>query len=219
MPPEATDLGSYEEWRREFARERLRTLYYLGLVANPVFLVSDGLFYREQLPTLIVLRAVLEAGFLFVFFGLVRRPSLISPQVPLILWVLIGNLCIAQMTVNLGGFTSAYFNGLSLVFLAAAVIVPISWLSHLSAQVGTLFYYYGINLLGPLPPGAEAAAIQNSFFLVWTCVACLFSVSLYEKLQTAEFQARFSERRAREELEISHRKLLEGSKRGRDSFF
>jgi signal transduction histidine kinase len=49
-------------------------------------------------------------------------------------------------------------------------------------------------------------------------VACLFSVSLYEKLQAAEFQARISERRAREELEISHRKLLELDKL-KDQFF
>ena len=216
--PEGSDVGSYDQWRREFARERLRTLYYLGLVANPVFVLSDVLFYGSQLPTLVTLRVILETGFLLVFFGFVRRQSRIDPQIPLISWVLIGNLCIAQMTVSLGGFTSAYFNGLNLVFLAAAVIVPISWRSHLLAQLGTLIYYYGINLLGPLSPVAEDAAIQNSFFLIWTCVACLFAVSLYEKLQLAEFRARASERQARQELEVSHRKLLELDKM-KDQFF
>jgi signal transduction histidine kinase len=132
--------------------------------------------------------------------------------------VLIGNLCIAHMTVSLGGFTSAYFNGLNLVFLAAAVIVPISWHAHLSSQAGTLVYYYGINLVGNLSAEQTAAAVQNSFFLMWTCVACLFSVSLYEKLQTAEFHARLSERRTRQELEVSHRKLLDLDKL-KDQFF
>jgi hypothetical protein len=32
---------SYEDWRRRFAAERLRVLYYLGLVANPVFIAAD----------------------------------------------------------------------------------------------------------------------------------------------------------------------------------
>ena len=218
MSPEVLDPSSYDEWRNGFARERLRTLYYLGLTANPVFAVSDLLFYRDQWPTLLALRAILETGFLAVFFGAVRRQSRVPPQVALILWVLIGNLCIAQMTVSLGGFTSPYYSGLNLVLLAAAVIVPVSWISHLAAQAVTLMYYYGINFLAPQPAGAEAAALQNSFFLIWTCIACLFSVYLYEQLQVAEFQARLSERRAREELEQSHRKLLELD-RLKDEFF
>lgn len=218
MPPEISDLSSYDEWRRDFASDRLRTLYYLGLVANPVFLLSDLLFYRDHWPTLLTLRVLLQTGLLGMFLLFVRRRTAVNPRVPLIAWVVIANVCVTHMTVSLGGFTSPYYSGLNLVLLAAAVIVPISWLSHLSAQIVTLVYYYGINLLGPLPPGAEAAAIQNSFFLIWTCVACLFSVSLYEKLQAAEFQARLSERRAREELEISHCKLLELDKL-KDQFF
>ena len=218
MTSEAGDLSSYDEWRRAFARDRLRTLYYLGFVANPVFLLSDLLFYRDHWPTLLTLRILIQTGLLSMFLLFVRRRTSVNPRVPLIAWVVIANICVTHMTVSLGGFTSPYYSGLNLVLLAAAVIVPISWLSHLSAQVVTLVYYYGINLLGPLPSGAEAAAVQNSFFLIWTCVACLFSVSLYEKLQTAEFQARLSERRAREELEISHHKLLELD-RLKDQFF
>lgn len=218
MSPGETTVDSYAAWRDRFARQRLRTLYYLGLVANPVFFLSDLLFYREHLSVLLSLRAILEAGLLLVFVQQVYRPSRVNPKIPLILFILIGNLCIAQMTVSLGGFTSPYYNGLNLVFLAAAVIVPISWRAHLTAQLMSLAYYYGINLLYPLGPGAQEAAIQNSFFLLWTCVACLFSVRLYEQLQTAEFQSRERERCAREELEVSHRKLLELD-RLKDQFF
>jgi signal transduction histidine kinase len=218
MTEHLAQADSFEAWRDHFTRDRLTTLYYLGLTANPVFLVSDFLFYREHLSELLSLRVLLELGFAVVFLLLVRRRTAIPPQAPLFLWVLIGNICIAQMTVSLGGFASAYYNGLNLVYLAAAVIVPVSWTTHVAAQATTLLYYYGVNLLHPLSVGAETAALQNSFFLLWTCVACLFSVFLYEKLQSAEFQARLSERRAREELEISHRKLLELD-RLKDQFF
>ena len=58
-------------------------------------------------------------------------------------------------------------------------------------------------------PAAFNAAIENSFFLIWTCVAVLFSVYLYERVQHNEFRARVSERQARQQLEASNRKLLE----------
>lgn len=205
-----SDLSeNYEDWRRQFATDRLVVLYYLGLVANPVFIAADVLLHREYLASLLPIRAVLELGLLVCFVMLKRRVALFTPNVLSALWVLIGNLCIAQMTVILGGFTAQYYNGLNLVFLAAAVIVPISWPTHLAAQLGTLLYYYGANFLHAQTPAGLDAAIENSFFLVWTCVAVLFSVNLYERLQRAEFQARLSERRISRQLEASNRKLLE----------
>ena len=207
--PQSTLSENYEDWRYQFATDRLVVLYYLGLVANPVFIAADVLLHREYLSSLLGIRAVLEVGFLFCFLMLKRRVALFTPNVLLALWVLIGNLCIAQMTVVLGGFTAQYYNGLNLVFLAAAVIVPVSWRSHLTAQLGTLAYYYGANFLQSPTPAVFNAAIENSFFLLWTCVALLFSVSLYERLQRAEFQARVSERRISRQLEASNRKLLE----------
>ncbi|HJR77178.1 MAG TPA: ATP-binding protein [Nitrospiraceae bacterium] len=218
MPSEDLSPSSYDGWRQDFARERLRTLYYLGFTANPVFLLSDFLFYRDQWPILLTLRVLLQTGHLIMFLAFVRRRTAVHPRVPLIAWVIIANVCLAHMTVTLGGFSSPYYSGLNLVLLAAAVIVPVSWPSHVSAQIATLVYYYGINVLSHQSAGAESAALQNSFFLIWTCIACLFSVYLYESLQAAEFQARLSERRAREELEQSHRKLLELD-RLKDQFF
>ena len=207
--PEPTEPESYEDSRNRFTRERLQVLYYLGLIANPVFIAADVLLHREHLASLLIIRSIIELGLLVSFWALKQRSLRLSPNVFLVLWVLIGNLCIAHMTVLLGGFTAQYYNGLNLVFLAAAVIVPVSWRSHLVAQAITLAYYYGANLSRPLTPADVNAAIENSFFLVWTCVALLFSVYLYERLQRAEFEARVSERRARQELETSNRKLLE----------
>src|SRR5438093_1568552 len=209
MLPETREPESYEDSRDLFARERLRVLYYLGLIANPVFIAADVLLYRDHLASLLVLRSIIELGLLVSFWALQQRTARISPNVFLVLWILIGNFCIAQMTVVLGGFTAQYYNGLNLVFLAAAVIVPVSWRSHLVAQSLTLAYYYGANFLQSPTPAAFNAAIENSFFLLWTCVALLFSVSLYERLQRAEFQARVSERQISRQLEASNRKLLE----------
>ena len=152
---------------------------------------------------------ILELGLLFCFLFVRIRPGGVPPSTFVVLWVLVGNLCIVQMTIVLGGFSAQYYNGLNLVFLAAAVIVPVSWPIHLLAQAGTLAAYYGANFLFPATAVDFNRAIENSFFLVWTCVAILFSVALYERLQRAEFQARVFERQARRELELSNQKLLE----------
>jgi len=207
--PEPELAESYEEWCRRFAVKRLEVLYYLGLVANPVFIGADLLLHRDHLASLLTIRAVLEAGLLLGFLILKRQVSLVTPNALLVLWVLVGNLCIVQMTAVLGGFTAQYYNGLNLVFLAAAVIVPVSWPSHFVAQLITVLAYYGVNFFLSTIPADINAAIENSFFLIWTCVALFFSVYLYERLQHAEFQARQSERRISRELEVSNRKLLE----------
>jgi len=179
----------------------------LGLIANPVFFAADLLLYRQHLQELFIIRVILELGLGIAFWAFRKR--WLTPNMALVFWILIGNLCIAHMTVVLGGFTAQYYNGLNLVFLAAAVIVPVSWRSHLVAQGSTLAYYYGANFFRPTTAADLNAAIENSFLLLWTCVALLFSVYLYERLQRAEFGARVSERRARQELEASNRKLLE----------
>ena len=202
---EAAD--AYDEWRRNFIRDRLYVLSYLGFIANPAFIALDYLQHRENLFSLFIIRVVLQLGLLCGFVLFKYGPKVIPPNSFFILWVVVANICVTQMTVVLGGFPSQYYNGLNLVYLTAAVIVPVSWPSHLAAQLVTLSSYYVSNSLGPQPD--FNAAIENSFFLIWTCVALLFSVGLYERLQRAEFQARVSERRARKELEVSNQKLLE----------
>ena len=187
------DHQTYEGSMDWFARDRLHVLYYLGLIANPVFLAADALLYRAHFQELLIIRIVLELGLAIGFLCL--RRQWFPPKALLVAWILIGNLCIVQMTLVLGGFKSQYYNGLNLVFFAAAVIVPISWRSHLIAQVVVLAYYYAANFIRPTSAADLNAAIENSFFLVWTCVAVLFSVYLYERLQRAEFEARQSERR------------------------
>jgi signal transduction histidine kinase/class 3 adenylate cyclase len=198
---------AYDDWRRNFIRERLHVLYYLGFIANPAFIALDYLQHREHLIPLFIVRVVLQLGLLCGFLLFKFGPRSIPPNWFVILWVVVANLCVTQMTVILGGFSSQYYNGLNLVYLTGAVIVPVSWPSHLAAQLVTLSSYYVSNSFGPQPD--FNAAIENSFFLIWTCVALLFSVGLYERLQRAEFFARVSERHARQELEISNQKLLE----------
>jgi hypothetical protein len=101
-PSQSTDSDNYTDWRARFTWERLTLLYILGLVANPVFIVVDVLLYRQYLVALINIRIILQLGLLFCFLFVRIRPAAISPSAFVVLWVLVGNLCIVQMTVLLG---------------------------------------------------------------------------------------------------------------------
>ena len=206
---EAEPTESYEAWRDKFIVERLSVLYIVGLIANPAFSILDYLAHSYALRELTLIRIVLEIA-LLTGFALVRlQTKSIPPPALLAFWILFPNMLIVHMTLLTGGFASQYYNGLSLVWLAAGVIVPMSWRAHLTAQIGTLFYYYTVNWTAAPGTVDRAAMIQHPFFLVWYCVAIIIAVTLYERLQRAEFDARQSERAARVELEASHRQLVE----------
>ena len=127
----------------------------------------------------------------------------------IIYWLLTANIAITHMTIVLGGFTSTYYSGLNLVFLAVAVIVPLSWPTHLVGQIGSISYYYAAHFLGEYGDADLSAAIENLFFFGWTCVATICSVFLTERLMKTAFHARQSDQQARQELEVSNRKLLQ----------
>jgi signal transduction histidine kinase len=182
--------------------QRLRVLYLVGLVVNPIFIGLDYLAYRDQLSSLLVLRLILEVGLFVGYVSLHLQLRLLSPHVLVALWVLIPNLCITHMILLLGNFNTTYYNGLILVALTAAVIVPVAWRSHLVAQIGTLLYFYAALFISQTPIKNVGFLIESMFFLFFTCVALQISLMIYERLQEAEFMAR-------KELETSNHKLLE----------
>jgi signal transduction histidine kinase len=206
------DSDSYQDWRTQFIAQRLRVLYLVGLIVNPIFIGLDVLAYAEHLRELLILRALLESGLLAGFLGLRFQLTFARPEVLLALWVLIPNICIVHMVLALGDFNSTYYNGLALVMLTAAVVVPVSWRSHLVAQTGTLLYFYTALVLHGSTAAMNGRLLTESiFFLVFYCVALQISLILYERLQTGEF-------RARRALETSNQKLQELDRMKSDFF-
>ena len=93
---------AYIDWRKNFIRERLHVLNYLGFIANPAFIALDYLLHREYLIPLFIIRVVLQLGLLCGFLLLKYGPKSIPPNWFVILWVVVANLCVTQMTVILG---------------------------------------------------------------------------------------------------------------------
>ena len=86
---EAAD--AYDEWRRNFIRDRLYVLSYLGFIANPVFIALDYLQHRENLFSLFIIRVVLQLGLLCGFVLFNYGPKAIPPNSFFILWVVVAS--------------------------------------------------------------------------------------------------------------------------------
>jgi signal transduction histidine kinase/class 3 adenylate cyclase len=203
------EIGTYKEWRDRFIAHRLRVLYIVGLVVNPIFIGLDYLAHHEHLHSLLLIRGILELGLGIGFFSLRLQLAFFKREVLLALWVIIPNICIVHMILLMGQLQSHYYTGLGLVLLTSAVIVPVSWPSHLVAQLTTMGYYYGATFVQGTLFRTTGLLIESLYHLVFVCVALQISIILYERLQRAEFQARQAERKAREEVEASHKKLLD----------
>jgi class 3 adenylate cyclase len=81
----------------------------------------------------------------------------------------------------------------TLVFLTQATLIPVQWPFHLTAQLGVLVYYYGVNSLLGLEPDTQSLwDAQQVLYLLWFCGISNLSVYLYERLQWSELQARRS---------------------------
>ena len=196
---------SFEEWSASFMMDRLWVVLWLGLIGNANFALADYLFHSEALAQLLLIRGVVQA-ILIVIYLLYRSElgrRLRSVWLMGFVWALGG--AIAQMTVHLGGFSSSYYAGMNLVFVAAAVLVPVQLRTHVISQVGLLLYYFAVNAVTGGSGSDWSSAAENTFFLVWTCLISDVCVYLYTRLQRAEFDAHAE---LQTTLEITERERL-----------
>ena len=168
---------SYQVWRQQFITKRLRIWIVLMAIANPMFILADLLMYRANMREIFILRITLETIIVIIFFLI---PKVKLPEVHRLLLFLV--LCvpgvlIAQMTVVLDGFVSLYYQGFTLTFLANAVLVPVMWPLHLTAQLIVLGYYYSANFLWDRGAVDLTVVGTNSFFIFSTpCITVVWSL-------------------------------------------
>ncbi len=201
VPSKGEDTKAYDDWKQQFILGRLQLFVWLCLLANLMFYLADFLLYRPHALALFPIRTTMEAGLILCLLLLRSRIGRRNVALLFLGVIWIGGFGIVHMTVLLGGFQATYYQGLNLVFLAAAVVVSADWRLHFIAQAVTLIYYYGVNLRAGEDINAHAA-IENGFVFFWISVATLVAVTLFERLQRAQFEGR-------RELEISNEKLLE----------
>jgi len=109
------------------------------------------------------------------------------------------SLTIAQMTVDLGGFNSSYFQGLNLVIIVVNLLIP--WKPMHSAINGslTVCMYLAFNIVHSHPFDHQIL-ISNLFFMISTVIISVSINYLRHNLIKKEFQLRIELKAARDAL-------------------
>lgn len=205
----------YETWRRHFLWQRLRLWSWLALICVISFIIRDIYNFFSPLrefadvPQELLQYTFLLDGAMFVsiIMSLFVHGTRFGRQHPGALFLgLSWSISLGQQIFStLKGFAAPDILTWSLLFLGQAAFMPVRWALHLISQIVLLIYYFGVNFaLGfKVPSTSTQEPIYTVTFLLyifWFCAICDFSVYLYDRLQSREFQAR-------QQLEASNEKL------------
>lgn len=184
---------SYKQQRQRFLLKRLQLQAQIMLIAG-LTLIAFFLWVNSQSEGKIY---AFKIGFVVEIFILIcsilcktsigqRHPDLIFLS---LCWSV---TCVVQIDIALlFNYLEPTNNLWNLMFLTQATLVPVQWWMHLVSQVGTIFCYLILYVLyKPTLENPLAYYVEHGIYFFWTCIICVFSVYLYERLQKNEFDAR-----------------------------
>ena len=166
-PPE---VSGFIKYRNALLHSWMATLTILGFTLIPLFIVLDIFTMPpELLRRFAWYRGVVTLAVLMQFFVIRRtRPSRWSILHGYVFTVITGGM-IVRMTMDLGGFNSAYYAGLNLVIVAVNLLLP--WRGIHSAANGVIvvamYVVYDALFGGPFTP---SVLVNNLYFMGATVV-------------------------------------------------
>ena len=188
-----------------------KKLKAVGRIGVPLFLIFGFLDYfisPEKLWLIFILRLICSSILAVLYYRLDsafgrRHLNLIG-----ITAFLSGGLTIDAMVYIMGGGESPYYAGLSLVILTLGLLMP--W--RLQYSLITCFVIY-VGYFFPSVLFHEirdpAVLINNNFFLLATIVVALAATYAGYQLRYQEFMAGHQLEEAKDDLEKTHRRLVE----------
>ena len=186
-PPARTTFDAY---RDGLIHDWTQTLTLLGLFLIPLFSLLDFFTMPAELLWRFAAYRTFGTAFSLVEHFVIRRtrPNRFSFLHGYAFSLMVGGM-IVRMTVDLGGFDSSYYAGLSLVIVAVNLVLP--WRAIHSAVNGALVVvmYLACNL----STGSSfhtSALINNLYFLVATVVIAVAISFLKHRLIEREFRLR-----------------------------
>ncbi len=212
----------YETWRRHFLWQRLQLWLWLALFCVLSFVIRDiyNFFFplRElaNVPEQLMRHTLLLNGamLLSISISLLVHRTRFGRRHPGALF-LASSWSISlgqQIFTTIKGFAIPSIFTWSLLFLGQAAFMPVRWRLHLISQVVLLIYYFGVNLaLGfkvPTPADGREPIYNVTLllYIFWFCAICNFSVYLYDRLQSREFNARKQLEKANTKLKVAEAK-------------
>ncbi|MDH4200075.1 MAG: serine/threonine-protein phosphatase [Spirochaetia bacterium] len=178
----------------------LKTLTFIGITLIPIFGILDYFIMPSELVTRIWIYRLVNTLILIIQYFILRvtkpaRYSFLHGYFA----SLVTTLTIIQMTSDLGGFNSSYYQGLNLVIIAVNLLIP--WRPVHSAANGllTVILYVIVNLI-TFHVFDMQILINNLFFLTATVIISVSINYLRHNLVKKEFLLRGELKAARDAL-------------------
>ncbi|WP_254564551.1 adenylate/guanylate cyclase domain-containing protein [Oscillatoria sp. HE19RPO] len=207
LSPHASRDAEYEAWRDRFMRKRLDVGLWIGLMAflsSSLLQVSNWLFRPEDFQEA-WLRSQVSTE-LSLLLCLLLQHSKLGRRYPSLVFLAFywSVTIIPQIQGTLSGVAKPDILVWTIMFFGQATFTPVRWYLHLAAQLGVFLYYLGVNsALGVTfsNPTTWMKPSVMALYFFWVCFIGNLSVYLYEKLQKAEFKARWDLEEAYGQLE------------------
>ena len=196
----AIDANDFSGYRTSIIHDWLRTLTALAVVLVPLFFVLDVFMMPSGLLPRFAIYRLISTVLALAQFLIVRntQPSRWSYLHGYFISLQVGEI-IALMTVDLGGFNSTYYAGLTLVIIGVNLLMP--WRAMHTA-VNTLIIlamYVTFNLVSG-QPFDQPKATNNFFFLISTAVLAVSINYVRYNLIEKEFSLLVKLKKARDAL-------------------
>lgn len=189
-PPEGIAAEAFPAYRDEITHAWAQTLSILAATLNALFFLLDAFIMPPQLLGRFGVYRAIVTGVMLLQYAIVRRlrPGSWS-IVPGYVTTLLFATEIAWMTVDLGGFDSAYYAGLNLVVVGVNLLLP--WRPVHTAVNGlvVLGMYTALNAFfgGPFE---TQVLVSNLYFLGSTVVIAVAITTVRHRLIQSEFMLR-----------------------------
>jgi len=196
----AIDADDFAAYRIGIIHDWLRTLTALAIVLVPLFFVLDYFMMPAGLLPRFAVYRLISTVLALAQFLIVRNtpPSRWSYLHGYFISLQVGAI-IALMTVDLGGFNSTYYAGLTLVVIGVNLLMP--WRApHTAANaLAILAMYIALNLIVP-HPFDQAKLTNNLFFLISTIILAVSITHVRHNLIEKEFSLLVKLKKARDAL-------------------
>ncbi len=185
-------LGArFEEETRALVAARLRVSCWLAMVLVPVFLMLDAVLHPQLVRVFIPIRLTMLACSACILVALRTRLGLRQVTALSLCTFLETGFGIVLMTVFNGGGSSPYYAGISLVMVAAAVLMP--WeLSVSIACCATLVSAYALSSVAWSGVPDARTFTSNLFFLCSTAIITGVSHRVAARARRREFLQRIA---------------------------
>ncbi len=199
-------IREFDKDQIPFVRERVGITLLIGATLVPLFGIVDYLLFPQHLPQFLTIR-LLVGGICMALWGLNRRWDLGERSSYLgAAGVYITALGIIRMIIVTGGYTTTYYAGLNLIFLAFCAIMTVG-MRFVLIHSAVIYFTYMVSVFLFSPRENINLFIANNMFIFTTLVIGLIASFTDYRHRFRQYQLRLKLEEAQSQLKVYSRML------------